>query len=69
MDKPLSVRRQEFIESLVNLVNTSGLPPFVMEPIIGNVHVSVQKLVGETYRKEKAIYEAFLESEAGKEEQ
>jgi hypothetical protein len=69
MIKPLSIKRQEFIENLVNLVNTSDLPPCVMESIIGNVHSSVQKLVSETYKKEKEIYETFLKAEERKEEQ
>lgn len=60
MDKPLSVRRQEFIENLVNLINTSDLPPFVMEPIIGNVHASVRNLINEQYRREKELYDKFL---------
>ena len=60
MNKPLSVKRQEFIENLVNLVNSADLPPFVMEPIIGNVHVSVKNLINEQYKREKELYDKFL---------
>ena len=60
MIKPLSIKRQEFIENLVNLVNTSDLPPCVMEPIICNVHASVKNLINEQYRREKELYDQFL---------
>lgn len=60
MIKPLSVKRQEFVESLVNLVNSADLPPFVMEPIINDVHASVRNLIKEQYKREKELYDKFL---------
>lgn len=60
MIKPLSVKRQEFIENLVNLVNSADLPPFVMEPIINDVHASVRNLIKEQYKREKELYDKFL---------
>lgn len=60
MIKPLSVKRQEFVENLVNLVNSADLPPFVMEPIINDVHASVRNLIKEQYKREKELYDKFL---------
>ena len=60
MIKPLSVKRQEFIENLVNLVNSADLPPFVVEPIINDVHASVRNLIKEQYKREKELYDKFL---------
>jgi hypothetical protein len=60
MIKPLSVKRQEFVENLVNLVNSADLPPFVMEPILNDVHASVRNLIKEQYKREKELYDTFL---------
>lgn len=34
MEKPITIARQEFIEELVSLVNTSGLPAFVISEVL-----------------------------------
>ena len=48
MEKPISVIRQEFIETLVNVINSSGLPVFVMREVVGGLYKELQ--IGE--RKE-----------------
>ncbi len=58
--KPLSVIRAEFINSLTDLINTSMLPPFIMEYILkdmyNDVHILSQKqLVEETKRYNEQI--------------
>ena len=34
MEKPITIARQEFIDKLVSLINTSGLPAFVISGIL-----------------------------------
>ena len=37
MNKPLTIARQEFIDDLVNLINGSGLPAFVMSDVLSDI--------------------------------
>lgn len=34
IQKPITVARAEFISSLTSLINNSGMPPFIIEPIL-----------------------------------
>ena len=34
MERPITIARQEFIEELVSLVNSSGLPAFVISEVL-----------------------------------
>lgn len=61
--KPISVARQEFIEKIVNEINTCGLPLFVVEPILKDLLNEVSAAVKRQYEKEKAQYEQALASQ------
>lgn len=63
MNKPLSIKRQEFINGMIELVNNSGLPPFVIEPILKDFHNSAVVATDKQYQAEKALYEKQLEDE------
>ena len=68
-EKPLSLKRKEFMEKAVNLVNESGLPFFVIEPILSEL-LSVVKVESEKqYQREKEVYEEVLKKEAEKAKQ
>lgn len=41
IQKPLSILRAEFISSLTELINTSKLPPYVIEPILKDMYNEV----------------------------
>lgn len=62
-EKPISVKRVEFINELVKLVNESGLPPFVLEPILKDVHISMQMEMEKMYLAEKQQYEEQMNKE------
>ena len=62
-EKPISVKRMEFIDNLVELVNNSGLPPFVVEPILNDAHKSIQMEVNKMYLAEKQQYEEQLQKQ------
>lgn len=57
MDKPIMVARQEFIEKLTNLINTSNLPVFVIHPIIKDIFLEVDKAMYDQYQNDRKAYE------------
>lgn len=61
--KPITVVRQEFIENIVNEINTCGLPLFVVEPILKDLLDEVSSAVKRQYETEKAQYEQALASQ------
>ena len=63
INKPLSVARQEFIEKIVNEINTCGLPLFVVEPILKDLLDEVGATAKKQYEIEKAQYEQALASQ------
>lgn len=47
--KPIVVARKEFIDDLVKLINESGLPAFVLEPILKDMLAETQMLMEQDY--------------------
>ena len=60
INKPLSVARQEFIEQLVDSVNSCQLPLFVVESIVEDLLSMVRSAAKKQYEAEKAQYEMQL---------
>ena len=58
--KPMSVVRQEFAEKLIETINVSQLPLFVIEPILQNALDAVKTAAQKQYEIEKAQYEEKL---------
>ena len=54
----MSVIRQEFIEQLVNDVNSCQLPLFVVEPILQDMLNMVKAAAQKQYEAEKAQYDS-----------
>lgn len=63
MDKPITLVREEFKQSLVNVINNSGLPAFVIEPILNECLKEVRIVMQKQYESDKSKYEQFLKSE------
>ena len=63
MTKPSTILRQEFIENEIQLINTSGLPAFVLVDIIEETLQELRRLAAEQYRKDKEAWEEFRKSE------
>jgi predicted YcjX-like family ATPase len=59
--KPMSVVRQEFIERIVNDVNNSQLPLFVVEPILQDLLNMVKTAAQKQYESERIQYEQQLQ--------
>jgi hypothetical protein len=68
MEKPYSVLRKEFLDDLVNMVNTTDLPFFVLEPILKDVYITVKNEAEKIYQLEKREYEEYLKSCCGEDE-
>ena len=58
--KPITVVRQEFIEKMVNEVNTCGLPLWAIEPILEDLLRSVKAESQRQCEMERAQYEQAL---------
>lgn len=61
--KPISVIRQEFIDKLVDDINTCQLPFFVIEPILQDMLNTVRSTAQKQYEMEKAQYERQLKEQ------
>lgn len=61
IEKPVTVIRQEFIDTLSSDINNCGLPLFIVEPILRDVYLEVKSLTQKQYEIEKAEYENRLQ--------
>lgn len=69
MEKPITLKLNEFKNNAVSLVNTSGLPLFVIEPVLKDLLSAVQVKMEQEYSRDKAIYEQSLQEEKTTEEE
>lgn len=58
MEKPITVARQEFTQDLVNLVNNSGLPAFVMRQSLAQMDQALAQLEQAQLEKDRAEWES-----------
>lgn len=65
---PLTVARAKFQENIADLVNTSGLPAFVMLEVVGELKAVLEQLAQQQYQKDLAEYEANSTAEERKKE-
>jgi len=66
MNKPISVKYEEFKQGLLSLINNSGLPAFMIEPILQNYLAETQMLAKRQYELDKSEYEKSLENKDDK---
>ena len=57
IQKPESILRVEFINNLINLISTSNLPPYVIEPVLKDAIIDVQTLIQKQFEKENERYQ------------
>ena len=58
--KPITLIKQEFVDTLVEEINNCQLPMFVIEPILQDLLDQVKVAVQKQYEADKAQYEAQL---------
>lgn len=63
MNKPITVAYEDCKKNIVDVVNQSGLPAFVIESILKDSLLEVRDIVRRQYEKDKKDYEAALENE------
>lgn len=69
MNKPSSILYEEFKQKMLALINSSGLPVFVMELVLENYLTELKLLSQRQYQQDKANYENALAAEQKKSEQ
>ena len=67
MNKPIVLVREEFKQNLADVINKSGLPPFVIEPIMQSYLEEVRIAAQNQLETEKTRYEQYLKAQADKE--
>ena len=65
---PVSMRINILKNGLVTLINTSNLPPYIVEPILKDLHTEVHGLAEEQARKEAEEYNKAVEESNNDEE-
>ena len=60
IEKPITVARQEFIDAISDTINKSGLPLFIIEPILKDVYLEVKSLSQKQYEIDRDEYESKL---------
>lgn len=66
MDKPTTMRHREFKTDLISLINESGLPAFVLVPVMEQVLSELKAIEEQQYLEDKKHYEEAEEKENGK---
>lgn len=62
ISKPITVVREDFITELTNLVNSCGLPPFIIEPILKDMLANVKVAAKRQLDADLARYAEMLNS-------
>lgn len=57
MDKPFTVAHEDFKQDLADLINNSGLPALVIEPILQSYLNETRLVAANQYKRDKALYE------------
>lgn len=58
--KPMSVARAEFINNLTALINSSMLPPFVIEPILKDMYRDMSVVSKQQLERDMEQYQREL---------
>ena len=64
IEKPITVARAEFINGVTMLINESGLPAFVIEPILKDMLYDIKVVAQKQLEHDTKIYQdKLLESD------
>lgn len=66
MTKPANLIIEETKENLVKVINESGLPPFLLEPVLKDLYNQVSILKQQELEKNRQEYENSLKQEEKK---
>lgn len=60
IQKPITVVRAEFISDMASLINNSGLPPFIIEPVLKDMLNDVRIMSQKQLEQDTARYHEML---------
>ena len=60
-EKPLTMKRQEFTEQAVELINLSGLPAFVVIGVLEALLPTLRQLEQQQLMQDRKLYEEMLD--------
>lgn len=60
MNKPITVAHEDFKQELASLINNSGLPAFMIEPILKDYLNEIRIIIKNQYQIDKTEYEKSL---------
>lgn len=66
INKPLSLIRDDFLKALIDLINGSKLPPFIMEPILKDMYNDVHIAAATQLENERKAYEELIKKNSKK---
>ena len=66
MDKPITIIREEVKAQIAAAINNSGLPAFVIEPILQDFLMEVRNVAARQYEYDKQQYNEFLKNKEEK---
>lgn len=69
MNKPANLIVEETRENITKVINESGLPPFLIEPIVRDIYNQVIFLKQQEFEKSKKEYEESSKKSSKKEAQ
>lgn len=69
IQKPITVARSEFINSMATLINESGLPPFIIEPVLKDMLYDVKIMAQKQLEQDTARYHEMLAAAESDEQQ
>ena len=65
MDKPITLAQREFKDKIVQAINDSGLPAFVISPVLRQALDKVEEIEEQQYLADKKAYEEMEENNNG----
>ena len=63
LKKPVTVARRDYMQGIVNLTNSSGLPAFVMVEVLENTLKELRPLMSSELKRDEALYRQALVKE------
>lgn len=61
IEKPILLRREEFTNNIIQLINESQLPVFIIEYILKDVLKEVYTATQQQYESEKMVYKKQMD--------
>lgn len=61
ISKPITVAQTELANDIIDRINSSGLHPVIIMPVIEEIYLMMKNTLKETREKEKSEYEKSVE--------